>query len=309
MKKYLCLLCAICFCYALLGCEYHINHSSVNSTHPSGQLGRQRLNISTIYDSSIHFTTFTPDDLGGNYPEDITYIDLTDVTIEIDGTEYPLDAAIRDGHTTVDQIIADARFDAKNGFCKELYESENGLTRFVYQYPDFELEYAYDVLEAPDGSQHLIQDFAVYPVNKHISVTHGLTTTNENGYPISLTREDWGISLEISNVTSTGITLTCTQSGGQQIGELFARSYFIDLQDGKASGWDLEVVTVQCDDAIRMDGTTELYFDWSEDYGELPSDKYVMVLYLADDYDSNDVHPLMQNFADEQRYFIEFTIP
>lgn len=65
----------------------------------------------------------------GNY-EEFYYHELTDVTIEIDGTAMPLEDALQGGYITVEEIVARAKLDAAQEICTETSETKDGLPDF-----------------------------------------------------------------------------------------------------------------------------------------------------------------------------------
>ena len=92
---------------------------------------------------------------------------------------------------------------------------------------------------------------------------------------------DWGITLTLENLTQTGATIVCTQSGGEQISELNTGSYFI-VEQLTESGW-VEVPQQKLDGELAwtaeawivcLNGTTEWTVNWEWLYGELPSGHY-----------------------------------
>lgn len=272
----------------------------------------KKLNISVVWDIDSPNIIFTPEDLNNNYTEDITYYGLSEVNIEIAGTTYPLEDAIRNGFVTVEEIIAWARTDTRNGVCKETYESEMGLNRFTYHYPTYKLEYIYDIYELPDGSQEKLEDFNIVANAKNYDVSHsfpGLFEYDEHGRLHKKGYEDWGISFEVVDASPTTLTMRCTQSGGMQLGNLVTEYFYMGQTEAYYKGLNLEYAEVRPEQALQMGGTTELVLDWSEAYGELPSDTYFIALYIEDIYDESEVHPLMKNYADRQLYYIDFTIP
>lgn len=266
-----------------------------------------RLHISLTVDNNADFTTVPKEELGGNFDEDITYYDVTDVMIEIGGENRKLENAIRDGDISVEEIFAYARLDAKEGICTENFESKNGLTKFTYRYPDFDLRLIYDVYETPDGKMHLIQDMGIY---KSDAVTY--TRYNDDAGN-RIDREDWGIAFEVIESTPTSIMLNCTQSGGQQIGDLVTEYFFLYFAEELAMVPTLDSVEYQSQYQLPItignDTVSQITIDWEDTYGPLDSGSYSMQLNLMDIYEEADVHPLMKNYYDRQTYWIEFEIP
>jgi hypothetical protein len=63
----------------------------------------QRLLISAVTDTEC-FITIPKEDLNGNYTGNISFQNVRDVTITLDGKAYPLEAAIADGLISVEEI-------------------------------------------------------------------------------------------------------------------------------------------------------------------------------------------------------------
>lgn len=269
-----------------------------------GQAQRNLL-ISVTDDWKGGFTTIPLDH--GKYGQ-IKWLNLDNVTIQIDGVSMKLEDAIQKGYTSVDQIIADARKDASLGICHEVAKSRNGLTQFFYYYPEFNLHYVYDIYETPDGNKHLISDFLIYGTGSEPSFAY---TWDENGEPIDY--EDWGLRFDISEVSVSGISISCSQVSGQQLGELSIRTSWLEKRNPNTSELELIDTLGEDDDPVPtsklvMEGTTELSVDFVALYGDLPAGDYVLVLEIIDNYDKEAVPSLMRKYHDSQWYYLEFTI-
>lgn len=276
----------------------------------------RNLRISVTPDHNAGFTAIPLEQ--SNY-RSIAYLAVNDVTIEIDGTAMKLEDALLEGYISVDEMIAYARKDAGMGFCREGAASKNGLTEFTYRYGDFNLRYIYDLYETPDGKQHLITDFLIYDSR---SEPHFLPVDEQTGEPIDY--EDWGLRFEISKLGPSGITIKCSQSGGQQIGALHVGAFMLSKKDPNALGLEQvqplteegEIVPFtgneqwnsDPDGFLTMGGTKELSFDLTQLYGQLPAGDYVLSLQIVDLYDEEEVSPLLRNYYDEQWYDMEFAI-
>ena len=243
--------------------------------------------------------------------QDIRYSGLTDVLIEIGGEQRKLEDALRDGAITEEEIFCYARMDASAGFCEERCVSRHGLSHFTYHYPECSLRIIYDIYETPDGKQHLISDLFLYPPDTHNMGPY--TNFFYKGTNQRLDREDWGLTLEVTEVQATGATVTCTQSGGQQIGQLDISAFMIGSAE---SGEWLLLPTLDfsgempgCDQAVRMEGSFRFRLDWSEAYGELPSGEYDIVFLVHDRFDETQVHPLMEDYTDSQTYELHILVP
>lgn len=259
--------------------------------------------LSIHADAAYEVTLISSEDLNGKFDRGIRYEYTTNVTIDIDGTTMKLEDSIRDGFITPAQLFSYPRLDAENGFCTESTRvGKNGLTAFVYTYPDAELWMVYDVLAAPDGQQHLIRDFRIFRPGGSKSEAPGSYLDLETD--TRLDREDWGITLEAIQISPTSITLSCTQSAGQQMGQLHVYAYSLRGNRGPIG----EPVMVDFSRDLQMNDTTELLFDWSDLYGALQSGEYTLLVAVQDVYDYDHVHPLMVNYTDYQDYEIKFSI-
>lgn len=287
-------------CANICGCKQAASSDSTSTD--------RRLLITAITDESAGFTTIEPGELGGNFEEDIVYLSLSDVNITIDTSVYPLEEAIRDSLITVEEIFAYARLDARNGICTEEYITDHSLSTFRYRYPEFDLHMTYDVFESPNGKQHLINDMLLCKVGADVGTFYKDEETGESIY-----REDWGIQFEVMEATSTNLVLGVCQSGGQQIGELYLESYGIYRTESgyesieKLDGTKMSVA-ITPNILLQKDNTTDVFLGWENDYGSLTSGNYTMYIYIQDVFDAAVVHPLMEDFSDNQIYWIEFSI-
>lgn len=92
---------------------------------------------------------------------------------------------------------------------------------------------------------------------------------------------DWGITLTAENVTPRGLTVVCTQSGGENIAQLETGSSFV-VQKKKKSKWkDVDYIIREEDVGwtmeariIPMGERSTFDVDWEWLYGKLPSGDY-----------------------------------
>lgn len=96
------------------------------------------------------------------------------------------------------------------------------------------------------------------------------------------TDTDLGITLTLKDITRSGATVVCTQSGGESIGELTTGSYFVVERLNKDNNWT-EVEQLKLDGElswtaiaylVNKNGTTEWEVNWGWLYGELPDGHY-----------------------------------
>ena len=118
--------------------------------------------------------------------------------------------------------------------------------------------------------------------------------------PIELEKPDWGITLTAKNVTSKGMTLVCSQSGGEITGELECGSDYSLLVNTNGV-WNAvpylvdEVAWTAEAYYLPLDGSIEFEPKWERLYGELPAGTYRIVKGFMDfrgpgDYDSATFH-------------------
>ena len=292
------------------GCanEKSLAPATVSTTQaPTEPASMGHLRLSVSFDKGADYVEYTSDELGGNFSEKLIYnFNITSVTIDIDGQSMPLNEALQDGFITEEEIFCNARLDAREGFCEETYESLNGLTNFTFAYPGYNLRLLYDIYESPSGEQRLISEMVVYEKDTGLAPCH-LFVDDETGKIYDL--EDWGLSFEITEVSPTGMTIRCTHSSGQQIGQLEATGYclsstglFLLLNDGFEFSPPMDNVV------LKEDDVTEFTLDWTEPYGQLSSGEYRIMLYVHDVYDESQNHSLMRNFYDTQIYNLDFTV-
>lgn len=162
MKKVIAMALALACLHRLAGCG---SESGSDSTTLNQE---NQLQILVDVDETAGFTTIAPDQLGGNFENEITYLNVSNVNVQMDGEVYCLEDAIRDGKVTVEKIWAQAHTDARKGICEEKLTTQQGFAHITYRYPDFDfvLDTSFDVCRTPDGKQHLVCDFGIYHVSQ-----------------------------------------------------------------------------------------------------------------------------------------------
>lgn len=108
------------------------------------------------------------------------------------------------------------------------------------------------------------------------------SATSNNGEQANVaTPTDWGITLKAQNVTPTGLTIECEQSGGENVAELNTGSYFV-IQAQEDGAWvNVEYLPQEYDLAwtqeawgILKNSTTTWNVKWEGLYGKLPAGTY-----------------------------------
>lgn len=263
----------------------------------------QMLNLSCQKDVE-NVQEFSTEELGGNFNRGLLYRRVKDVTIQIDGEEIPLEKALAQGRITEEALWYYGQQDARNGFCQESWESRLGLSWVTFDYGDYTVVMAKDIYETPDGQQHLISAMKVHdPQNgKYIEPIYGSYYDEETWQRID--REDWGLTLEILEITPDGATVRATQSGGQQIGTLNVAWVNVYSNTGDTSSTSAADGFERI--PLKMDGVTEFTIHWSD---PLNPGKYRLAFEITDVFEPEDVHPLMRDYYDNQVYEVEIRIP
>lgn len=265
----------------------------------------QMLKLSVQKDSA-NSQQFSTSELGGNFNRGLLYRRVKDVTIEINGEEIALEAALAQGKITEDTLWYYGQQDARNGFCQENWESRLGLSWVTFDYGDYSVVMAKDIYETPDGQQHLISSLKVHdPQNgKYSEPIYGSYYDEETYQRID--REDWGLTFEILEVTPEGVTVKSTQSGGQQIGilnitllNIYSDTGYVSSAAGADGFYQIP---------LNMDSETEFTINWSDACGQLNAGKYRLAFEIMDVYEPEDVHPLMRDYYDIQVYEVEISI-
>lgn len=311
------LICILFISTFFLGKHVGSAESAVPSEEVTAAKEATEPNLRISFDNNIQSSFRIPLEQG-NY-RCVTCHNIENVTIEAGGITMKLEDALQEGHISVDEMIALARQDASMGFCNEVAKSKNGVTVFTYHYQEFRLRCVYDLYETPDGGRHLSTGCMIYGNGSEPQFFPGIDDTGRR-----IDYEDWGLLFEVLKSDPDSITINCSQSGGQQIGSLIIEDSMLykknydtnDLEriellperwntitDNESDYWELNP-----DQFLSMDGTKELHLDFTQLYGQLCAGEYLLCLKIADQYNEEDVHPLMRNYYDAQWYEIIFTI-
>ena len=116
---------------------------------------------------------------------------------------------------------------------------------------------------------------------------------------------DWGLTLSAKDVTPSGLTLVCTQSGGEPSGDIMTgEDYYLTVW--KKGHWRMVMPVIEnygWNDLahwISKDTDTEFEIDWKWLYGELEPGTYRLVKEFMDFRKTADY--------DEAIYWMEFVI-
>ncbi len=280
------------------------NQKPIDRTHESDSL---RLTVTV--DENAEFQNFAKEDLGGNFDGDFSYYQLSDVSIQVDGENLPLEDAIRNGHVSVETLIAQAMKDARLGTCVFNHNTTLGLTSFCYSYPEgYDLVICYDVFIASDGTEFLYNRFYVTKLGEGKNISPGFAHKNDDGTYTSYNYEDWNLTFSVKDVTTTSLVLEyCQGEHSMQTGELSLQHFLIDTEDHAISPPEA-IQDMQNIAKIESKGCGQIPLDWAELYGPLSPGDYQLVVYIYDQFDKENTHPLLQNYINGQYYWIDFSI-
>ena len=175
----------------------------------------QRLKFTVVPTEEIGFIKI-PDEKKGSEKAELVYQNLSEVKITLNGKTKPLEDAIRTGKITGAEIFAYARMDAEAGYCKEGYTSEQGLTRFVYTYPECALEVVYDIFEGSEGKNMLVNEITIADSAQSLFDSDSFYVDESSRWGYFLDREDWGLEFAVKAVTPESLTVTYTQKQAQE---------------------------------------------------------------------------------------------
>lgn len=267
----------------------------------------QKLNISVVPNDSPHSILIPPEELGNQMDTELSYHGVKDVTIQLSDQSVPLEEAIRDGRITPEEIIAYAKIDARNGFCRETLESKLGLTQAFYRYRGFLIRAVQDVFEMPDGTQHPVFSLSIHRTKPNYHMVGSLYEIDENGSLKYLGWEDWGLTFEIEALEGSVITVKCTQSGGDHFGSLQVESYDLVLCE------ENDVRMLQPENrlqfkpiALPSESSGSFTLDFSEQYSDIPAGNYYILLHVQDIF--GETHKFMKDYATIQGYKVYFSI-
>ena len=301
MKKFLILLTSIALLCSLYGC-----------TGSASKESGQKLIFSVVPTEEIGFIKI-PDEKKGSEKAELVYQNLSEVNITLDGKTEPLADAIGSGKITGAEIFAYARMDAEAGYCKEGYTSEQGLTRFVYTYPEYALEMVYDIFEGSEGKNVLINEITVADSTQNLFDSDNFYVDESSRWGYFLDREDWGLEFTVKAVTPESLTVTYTQKQSQELGELTCEGYmmFVETEDENTlDEFVTQAVWREPEEAIAItsDSSGEITFDWSETAGKLNPGTYYVRIGIRDNYDPEKVPANVTKRYSKQSYCVEFTV-
>lgn len=168
---------------------------------------------------------------------------------------------------------------AKSGELATADALEGFYSDDTYCYYFSSIKSQYVIVHYKDGTEQTVKDALEEGKIKISDLdSFGISYYKE---PFIPSTNDWGITLEAKNVTPSGLTLVCYQSGGENVSELNTGSYFVVERLGD-DGW-VEVEHIPSEYEISWDlvariiereSTTTWDINWEFLYGELPTGEY-----------------------------------
>ena len=143
----------------LLGIGFAIGRNEVQSTVPDAtdvadniaytEDDVPALDLTVTRVGNTDSQIFSPEELGNNFNQGMSYCGVTDVSISLSDGSERLEDALKNGDITEEEIFFRARQDARDGHCQETFETQHGVTFYNYHYPDYDLWLVYDVFNSP----------------------------------------------------------------------------------------------------------------------------------------------------------------
>lgn len=235
---------------------------------------RRQLRIDVAQEADSGYSKILPAQAGSRWQLRLCYEGVTDVRIDVGDRVLSLEDALRQGDVSTEDLLFWAEADRQNGFCQPLSRVRNGQTVILYRYPEYDLCLFRGQINDASGQSEPCGTLCVFA---------------NTGTELSSTfRENWGLQWEVASADAGSITLTCTQSGGEQLGDLIVDFYSIEPVDESIS----LSKSSQAQDAgafrpkpvIEQNTVSTITLNWEALYGALPSGNYVLTLSIRDQY-------------------------
>lgn len=141
-----------------------------------------------------------------------------------------------------------------------------------------------DIWETADGTAMIVY-FDAGGIVENVKFTFDDEEASESVTEEQMQEEQlhvWGLTLTAKDVTAQGLTLVCTQSGGEPSGELQTGSFYTVQQNVNGHWKQVEYTQVEEEQVgwteeawtIPKEGTVEWEVNWSWLYDELPAGEY-----------------------------------
>ena len=137
-----------------------------------------------------------------------------------------------------------------------------------------EIRITYDgiILESYPAQIHMV--YSIEKVNNESSA-------NNDAADLDHKQEEWGATLSVKNVTASGLTIVCEQSGGDNVSELNTGSYYVIQKRTETGFVNVEYLPHEYDIGwtmeawiIPLNSTTTWDVNWEWLYGKLEPGEY-----------------------------------
>lgn len=199
------------------------------------------------------------------------------------GERLELSQAVETGAVTPEAILAQLEADARREVCQmQVVATHYGLSRFVYDYADFQVSVVDSLYRSERDGQFLYR--CILFTNREQDFRNiKLLQRDDEGY-FSIANLDWGLTLQADAVTPSGMQLHITQNGRETGGELLLSTFWTAFRETE-DGWEevppteaYQYPTVEeaiaADRAIPLDSQTTFPIDWTAQLGTLEPGTY-----------------------------------
>lgn len=259
------------------------------------------LQLDADQNPNAQFSRYYPPDADRSHSLHLYCLDMENVRIALDSQSCFLEDALEAELVTAEDLYSWAQLDTFLGICTQYTGIRQGASYCVFRYPEYDLRFTSGVKSDSAEGWEVVETLYVC-ANPYAPEV-----------PASSAQEDWGLTFALQSADSTGVTLLCTQSGGQQLDTLIVDWYYIYLPDFSDSiprqDGGQDTTAFQPNPVIARDAETQIALDWSAIYGSIPPGEYVLSLKVSDVYDlDNRQDADATAFDARQTYYIPFTI-
>lgn len=199
------------------------------------------------------------------------------------GERLELSQAVEAGAVTPEAILAQLEADARREVCQmQVVATHYGLSRFVYDYADFQVSVV-DSLYLSERDGQFLYRCILFTNREQDFRNIKLLQRDDEGY-FSIANLDWGLTLKADSVTPSEMQLHITQNGRETGGELLLSTFWTAFRK-TGDGWEevppteaYQYPTVEeaiaADRAIPLDSQTTFPIDWTAQLGTLEPGTY-----------------------------------
>lgn len=251
-----------------------------------------KLYLSVLHNDTGEFYTYPIK--SNNSKVQFSVLNLDGVKIAINEEMISLSDALYMQYITIDELSAFVRDDARNGMCIESYRSDDGLTEFIYTYPDYEFCIIYDVLSTPSEIIK-IENYLLCRPGDYKSIKHSFK--DETGKNILSNNN---VTFKVEHASSSGIKIQYDIFDVSKCDKLKIEYYSIrniSQHNFYPVKNDTSMLAIQ---STINDIENCFVIDWSRIYGNIDSGLYELIL------DVNEISG--DNINSRNLYSLEFSI-